>query len=193
MRNKLFAEDSQNVLRRARISYIHPSSRAPPLLLAVREEESEESVSKRGGRCAPARIACAVRPVIARGFSDLDFRGPSLLTGPSSLRLPIPLCRLSSDPPSRGVFSPLLVALHGFLPSSPISRQILPSVSLVRARIAALRLDILSVLFWGTSGGWHADKGNLLAQEILSQEARGWLAHAVRLIYLLLVSDVECL
>lgn len=69
----------------------------------------------------------------------------------------------------------------------------LPSVSLVRAQIAALRRDILSVLFWRTSGGWHADKGNLLAQEILSQEARGWLAHAVRLIYLLLVSDVECL
>lgn len=139
---------------------------------------------------APAKIACAVRPVIARGFSDLDFRGPRSLQGP-----PFSFLSLCAVYPAtlRLAASPLYLVVLRSPSIFVLLASDLPSVSLVRARIAALRRDILSVLFWRTSGGWHADKGNLLAQEILSQEARGWLAHAVRLIYLLLVSDVECL
>lgn len=41
------------------------------------------------------------------GLFESRFQGPSVLTQDSSLRLPIPLCRLSNDPSSRGIFSPL--------------------------------------------------------------------------------------
>lgn len=95
-----------------RILYLRPRGRHSTWLSRLRRGMWREYLETKDA--APAKIACAVRPVIARGFSDLDFRGLRLLTGPSSLRFPIPLCRLSSDPPSRGVFSPLRCssALH---------------------------------------------------------------------------------
>jgi len=167
-----------------RISYIRPRRRRSSWLS---EKRRVKRVSRNGGCCEDRVCGSSGH---CTGLFGSRFQGSLLLTGPSSLRLPIPLCRLSSDPPSRGVFSPLCRSSGSLL---ILLVSDLLSVSLVCAQIAALRRDILSVLFWGTSGGWHADKGNLLAQKILSQEARGWLAHAVRLIYLLLVSDVECL
>lgn len=168
-----------------RTSYIRPRRRRSSWLS---EKKRVKRVSRNGGCCGGEDRVCDSSGHCT-GLFGSRFQGPLLLTGPSSLRLPIPLCRLSSDPPSR-VFSPLCRSSGSLL---VLLASDLPSVSLVCAQIAALRRDIFSVLFWGTSGGWHADKGNLLAQKILSQEARGWLAHAVRLIYLLLVSDVECL
>jgi len=168
---------------------MHPSSRAP-LLLAVGGEESEESTSKRRmlrRRRSRVRFARSLHGAFRISISGALALYRALLPSASYPFVPF------TQRPS--VSRRLLPTSSFFVvpPFLPFTQSDLLSVSLVCARIAALRRDILSVLFWGTSGGWHADKGNLLAQEILSQEARGWLAHAVKLIYLLLVSDVECL
>lgn len=101
------------------------------------------------------------------------------ISGPRSLRGP--LLPLASYP-----FVPFIQrpsVSRCFLPTTPFSNpsilallaSALPSVSLICARIAALRRDILSVLFWRTSGGWHADKGNLLSQEISGGKGGGSL------------------
>lgn len=169
---------------------MHSSSRAPLLPGAVRGEESEESISKqrilrrRGSRVQFVRSLHGAFRISISGALAL-YR--ALL--PSASYPFVPFIQRPS-------VSRRLLPTSSFFGLSSILALLAsdqPTVSLVHARIAALRRDILSVLFWRTSGGWHADKGNLLAQEILSQEVRGWLAHAVKLIYLLLVSDVECL
>jgi len=159
---------------------MHPFLRAP-LLLAVREEESKENISKR--RMLRRWRSRSLHGAFRISISEALALNRALLPSASYPFVPF-------IPPSRGVSSPLVLRDSSIL---ALLASDLSSVSLVHAQIAALCRDILLVLFWRTSGGWHADKGNLLAQEILSQEARGWLAHAVRLIYLLLVSDVECL
>jgi len=153
------------------------------------KERRVKRVSRNGG-CAGEDRVCGSSGHCT-GLFGSRFQGPSLLTGPPPFSF-LSLCavypatlRLAASPPH-------FVILRGSSILALLASD-LSSVSLVRARIAALCRDILSVLFWRTSGGWHADKENLLAQEILLQEARGWLTHAVRLIYLLLVSDVECL
>lgn len=81
---------------------IHLSSKTP-LLLAIREEKSEEYLETEDA--SKDRVLFVSGH--CTGLFGSRFQGPSLLTGPSSLLLPIPLCRLSSDPPSRGIFSPL--------------------------------------------------------------------------------------
>lgn len=70
------------------------------------EERRVKRVSRNGGCCAGEDRVCGSSGHCT-GLFGSRFQGPSLLTGPSSLLLPIPLCRLSSDPPSRGVSSPL--------------------------------------------------------------------------------------
>lgn len=60
--------------------------------------------SRNGGCCAGEDRVCGSSGHCT-GLFGSRFQGPSLFTGPSSLQLPIPLCRLSSDPPSRGVSS----------------------------------------------------------------------------------------
>lgn len=84
-----------------RISYIRPRRRRSSWLS---EKRRVKRVSRNGGCCEDRVCGSSGH---CTGLFGSRFQGSLLLTGPSSLRLPILLCRLSSDPPSRGVFSPL--------------------------------------------------------------------------------------
>lgn len=131
---------------------------------------------------------CAARPVIARDFSDLDFR--SSLFYRAYL---LPLAFLYPFVPfiQRPFVSRTLRLLPTTLSSnSSILALLAPGlsyVSLVGARIAALRRGIfvgfiLENIWWLARGQRKlALSGNLRRQ-------RGWLAPAVRLIYLFLVT-----
>lgn len=73
---------------------------------------------------APARIACVDPSGHCTGLFGSRFQALALYGALSSLWLPIPLCRLSSDPPSRDVFSP---PRRSPIPLSlPFSRQLCP-------------------------------------------------------------------
>lgn len=100
------------------------------------------------------------------GAFRISISGPSLFTGPSPLGF---LCLCAVYPALPFVSRPLLLL---FLLILVVLVDIVVVVVLLvgprrsLAIRAALPRDILSVLFSGTSGGWHADKGNLLSQEI---------------------------
>lgn len=82
-----------------------------------RAKTREESILKR--RTLHRRRMRAVRPVIARDFSDLDFRSSLLYR---IFLLPLasyPLCRLSKDPSSRDPASPPHYVIFQFLHPYP--------------------------------------------------------------------------
>lgn len=130
------------------------------------------------------------------GLFGSRFQVFALLTGPpsSSLWLSYPFVPFIQRPfvsrdPAISSLRPLLRCLPILSPFRPSSHRVCPIRSRLLMRESRRYVAVfLPVLFWRTSGGWwHADKGNLLSQEI-SGGKRGWLAPAVRLIYLFLVT-----
>lgn len=142
---------------------------APSGCLRKENEEEKESILKRRTLHRRRIVVCAARPVIARDFSDLDFR--SSLFYRAYL---LPLAFLYPFVPfiQRPFVSSPLRCLP-IPPSLPFSRRVCPTSRLLVRESRRYVAVFLSVLFWRTSGGWHADKGNLLSQEISGGKGGG--------------------
>ncbi|KAM0731089.1 hypothetical protein ACS0PU_002149 [Formica fusca] len=129
-------------------------------------EKERESILKRR-TLHRRRILCAARPRSLHGTFRISISGPRSFTGPSSsLCLSYPFVPFIQRPfVSRpGVFSPL--RRLAIPPSLPFSLRVYPTSRLLVHESRRYVAIFLQVLFWRTSGSWHADKGNLLSQEI---------------------------
>jgi len=131
--------------------------------LSARGERREHRESE---DVAPAKIACGDRPVIARDFSDLDFR-PWFFTSPSFLLASYPFVPFIQRPFVSWRLS--VLRRSPILPSLSLSRRIYPSSYLSCANCGAtLRYFagfILGNIWWLACGQRElALPGNLRRQ-----------------------------
>lgn len=186
---------AENSHRREWARPVHPFvlDRASLPLAVWERREERERVYPEAEDAAPAKdLVCAARPVIARGTFRISISGPRSFTEPSSTLswLPYPFVpfipatlRFVSRPGAAGVSSlPYDSSILALLALG------LSYVSLVVARIAVFLPGIFFFFFFF---GEHLVVGTRTKETCSlrkSQEARGWLAPAVRLIYLFLVT-----
>jgi len=111
------------------------------------------------------------------GAFRISISGALALNRPSSFQLPIPLCRLSSDPPSRGISSPLRHSSWFLHPCSSRIRFVLRFARSCANRGAMSRYFvgfILENIWWLACGQRKlARSGNPLARGKRVAHARG--------------------